>query len=382
MIRTFFQSRTRLDAFLALVCVLVAIAQGAIAERMGLLGWIFLLIGPLALLLRSRSPRAVLLVTFGASVAVILTSDIGYLPVVAVLVSIVTVAGAGHYWLSSAVVGGVLASVVAMRLPDGGGSVTETQLLEFMVFAGWFLVALKVGVALRFYRLAMTESQEKVAQMERSREETALRKASEERLRIARELHDSLVHTISVIRVHSSVAVHLARKKGEVVPDSTLAIYEAAQEANRELRQTLGMLRDEEIQNGISRLEDLVNRSQSTELAVDLRVDPQLESESEKVHIPSTVDHTVYRIVQESLTNVARHSTGNKAEISIAYADRGIDVLVADNGHISPSVATAPGNGLTGMSERVSALGGELTAGPSESGGFRVHARLPVAASR
>jgi signal transduction histidine kinase len=205
--------------------------------------------------------------------------------------------------------------------------------------------------------------------------------AVEERLRIARELHDSLTHSISVIQVQAGVAVHLARKRGEDVPPALLAIQEAGADAVRELRATLGALRTEDDGDGsgLGQLDRLVARARTAGLPVTLTVTgPQRP-------LPPDVDQAAYRIVQEALTNVGRHATHASASVRLHYTPEALSIQVDDDGGYGivtqPGTRpSGPGLGLVGMRERVSALGGRLRAGPQDDGGFQVRAELPARA--
>ncbi len=209
---------------------------------------------------------------------------------------------------------------------------------------------------------------------ERTREETARRRADEERLHIARELHDSLTHQISVIKVQAEVAVHLARKRGEPVPEALLAIREAGREAARELRATLEALRDDDKNppRGLDHVPELVQRARTTGL------DAKLTIEGHRNDVPAAVDRTAYRIVQESLTNIARHAAAASAWVRIDYRPDALVIRVDDDGKATSDTAPVPGVGLLGMRERVTALGGRLRAAPRSEGGFSVQAELPV----
>jgi signal transduction histidine kinase len=198
----------------------------------------------------------------------------------------------------------------------------------------------------------------------------------EERLRIARALHDSLTHSISVIQVQAGVAVHLARKRGEDVPPALVAIQEAGADAVRELRATLGVLRSEEDGDGsgLCQLDGLVARARAAGLPVTVTV-----TGTERP-LPAEADQAAYRIVQEALTNVSRHAGQACASVHLHYAPESLSIQVDDDGTGAgaASRSSGPGLGLVGMRERVSALGGRLHTGPQDDGGFRVYAELPV----
>jgi len=245
-------------------------------------------------------------------------------------------------------------------------------------------------VAFRMWQLHLREVEQRAEEAERTREEVARRRAVEERLRIARDLHDSLTHSISVIQIQAGVAVHLARKRGEEVPPALLAIEEAGADAARELRETLGALRSEEDGDGsgLRHLDTLVGRARAAGLPVTVTV-----TGAQRL-LPPDVDQVAYRIVQEALTNVSRHAGWASGELAtgwqvstsvhLHYTHEVLSIRVDDDGKgasTSPGTqASGQGLGLIGMRERVSALGGRLRAGPGDGGGFQVHAELPVPA--
>jgi signal transduction histidine kinase len=264
-----------------------------------------------------------------------------------------------------------------MRITDRG--------LNRLYAAGWLVSAGVTAVAFRMWQLRLREVEQRAEEAERTRDETARRRAVEERLRIARELHDSLTHSISVIQVQAGVAVHLARKRGEDVPPALLAIQEAGADAARELRATLSVLRNADPYggedcdgSGLGQLDSLVARARSAGLPVAVTVTGAQRP------VPPNVDQAAYRIVQEALTNVSRHAGwadgGGQASASVHldYARDALTVQVNDDGTGVGTTSPGPGLGLIGMRERVSALGGRLKAGPRKAGGFQVRAELPV----
>jgi signal transduction histidine kinase len=235
-------------------------------------------------------------------------------------------------------------------------------------------------VTFRIWQLHVREVEQRAEEAVRTRDEAARRRAMEERLRIARELHDSLTHSISVIQVQAGVAVHLACKRGEDVPPALLAIQEAGADAVRELRATLGVLRSEDDGDGsgLSQLGSLVARAGAAGVPVTVTV-----TGAERL-LPPEVDQAAYRIVQEALTNVSRHASHASASVHLHYTPETLSIQVDDDGK-GPVTSTGtrlsgPGLGLVGMRERVSALGGRLQAGPQDDGGFQVRAELPARA--
>jgi signal transduction histidine kinase len=330
------------------------------------LGYALLVAGGLALVARRRAPVAVLAGT-GLCAAGHQAAGLD-VPAVAFLFAVYAAVRAGHRAVTVAVSVVMLAALplaaTAAGAPDLGAALARARgALEL----AWLVAAGAAGEALR-------QAERRADEAERTREETARRRADEERLHLARELHDSLTHQISVITVQAEVAVHLARKRGEPVPESLLAIRDAGREAARELRATLEALRDDDRNppRGLDHVPDLVRRARATGL------DATLTIAGDRPDVPTAVDRTAYRIVQESLTNVARHAAAATASVRIDYRPDTLAIQVDDDGTARPGVAPAPGVGLLGMRERVTALGGHLCAEPRDDGGFRVRAELPV----
>jgi signal transduction histidine kinase len=255
------------------------------------------------------------------------------------------------------------------------GSFVYYPIQQGLLQIGWFVAAGVMGEMARARRAYLDEVEQRAVEAERTREETALRRAADERLRIARELHDSLTHSISVIKVQAGVAIHLAHKRGEEAPAALLAIQEASADAMRELRATLDILRADDAPDGsgLDRLDELVARARSTGLPVSLDVDGQ------RAQVPGDVDRAAYRIVQEALTNITRHAGAANATVRIHYGEEDLLVQVDDDGQAVAGSEPVPGGGLLGMRERTVALGGALIAAPRPEGGFRVRAELPLA---
>jgi signal transduction histidine kinase len=236
----------------------------------------------------------------------------------------------------------------------------------------WLLVLLGAGDVVRIRR-------EREAEAVRIREEETLRRAGEERLRIARELHDALGHHLSLINVQAGVALHLNEELPEQARSSFSAIKEASKEALSELRSVLDVLRQEgepaprSPTSTLSRLDELVAQASAAGLEV------RTNTEGEPRPLPFGVDVAAFRIVQEALTNVTRHAGTATATVRIGYGERDLTVMVDDDGRGPPAGgAGGGGKGIKGMRERVAALGGELEAGPGPDGGFRVRARFPL----
>ncbi|WP_062346408.1 sensor histidine kinase [Herbidospora yilanensis] len=349
------------------VCVATALLVTGLSEQDAAgVGYVPLVAGGLALAARRRAPVAVLVVT---GVCAVGYQAAGFdVPAVAFLFAVYAAVRAGHRAVT--VVASVLMlaalplAALASGLHDTGEAFAQARgALEL----AWLVAAGAAGEALR-------QAERRADEAERTREETARRRADQERLHIARELHDSLTHQISVIKLQAEVAVHVARKRGEQVPESLLVIREAGREASRELRATLEALRDDgkSPPRGLDDVPELVERARTTGL------DARLTIEGRPADVPVAVGRTAYRIVQESLTNVARHAAAATASVLIDHRPGALVVRVDDDGRATPETAPVPGVGLLGMRERVTALGGRLRAEPRGGGGFTVQAELPV----
>jgi signal transduction histidine kinase len=324
-----------------------------------------------ALAWRRRRPVAVLGVVFGAALIYFV---VGYAngPIwLALIVAYFTAVVGGHR-LAAAVTAAVGFGVFPLLdhlLRDQPGP----SLVGMAGLAAWLLVLLGVAEAIRIRRERMVEAA-------RIREEEALRRAGEERLRIARELHDTLGHHLSLISMQSGVALHLNKELPEQARSSLAAIKQASKEALAELRSVLDILRQEGEPASrsptwtLARLQDVVSQAAAAGLVV------RTESDGEVRPLPFAVDVAAFRIVQEALTNVARHAGPATATVRISYGDRDLSVQVDDDGRGLSAHGSAPGSGkgLVGMRERVAALGGDLQAGPRPGGGFRVRACLPL----
>ena len=339
-------------------------------ESLDALGYLLLAAGPIALLARRRFPVAVYAVVLGVTLAY---SVIGYPrgPIfLSLLVAFFTVVIAGHRL--AAIVGlvaGFFGFTWLAYLLDREPAPSTAAVVGL---AAWLLVILSAAEFIRVRR-------ERAVEAARIREEEARRRASEERLRIARELHDALGHHLSLINVQSGVALHLNEELPDQVRSALDAIRQASKEGLTELRSVLEILRqgDEQAPRSptptLARLDNLVSQAAAAGLEV------RTETVGESRPLPFGVDVAAFRIVQEALTNVTRHAGTATATIRITYGDRDVTVRVDDDGRGAPGqAAPGPGKGIIGMRERVAALSGELEAGPRPEGGFRVQARLPL----
>ncbi|MEU7874657.1 histidine kinase [Dactylosporangium sp. NPDC049140] len=246
----------------------------------------------------------------------------------------------------------LLAHVIALGGRSGLGGLLPGSTWAVLPFAaGWSVRIGRESAALR-------------------REEQARLWAYEERLRVAQEVHDVVGHGLAAITMQADIALHMLPSRPEQAPIALAAIRSAGRAALDELRATLSMVREEPTP-GVAGLADLVERMSGTGLEVALAVADTVRA------LPEAVDRTVYRIVQEALTNVLRHAGATRVDVDVAYG-RDVIVTVRDDGRHAP--VYVPGRGIAGMAARAEALGGTVEAGPDPEGGFRVCARLPVPA--
>src|SRR5215211_1898055 len=339
------------------------------------LGYGLVLLHTLPLAARRRFPGTVLGISVGSGLA---SAALGLPPVVlgvAILVAVYSVAAYGTRWVSLAGLAAAELGSAAVQLTPGRFE-WPTPVSNALVIGAAWLLGHFVGV-----RRAYT------VQLERTRAEVARRAVAEERLRLARELHDVVAHAISVIAVQSGVGAHVANSQPEEAAKALAAIEATSRAALTELRRLLGVLRqDGESQGdlapvpGLADLDALLAEVAKAGLAVRLRV------EGTPSQLPAGVDLSAYRIVQEALTNVVKHAGPARAQVTIRYRDHEVMVEVTDDGRgaAAPTVdgRARVGHGLIGMRERVSVFGGDLEVGPRPGGGFRVAARLPFAADR
>ncbi|MEU0572313.1 sensor histidine kinase [Nonomuraea sp. NPDC005983] len=331
------------------------------------------LVGCAALMARLRYPVAVLIVV---SVTVAFYYPYAHLDgpmIVLPLVALYTAADQGHL-IAASVTGAV--SVMGM----GWGETTEVRHVDntlFMMITGWVVAAIAFGGVTRNRRAYLQEAQQRALDAEHSKEEEARRRESEERLRIARELHDVLGHNISMINVQAAAALHGLKKRPEDAEAALRTIKDTSKETLRELRTTLGMLRqvDEDAPTApADRLAQVDALVATTGLTVRTELSGSLDQ------VPTEVDLAATRIIREALTNVSRHSGTSHATLTIDRKPGQLVIRVEDDGP-GASYTEGSGFGLQGMRERAIALGGTLQAGPRPEGGFQVVADLPLTAT-
>jgi signal transduction histidine kinase len=256
--------------------------------------------------------------------------------------------------------------------------------LVHLVFVGWAAAAVFLGDGVRSHQAYLAGLEDRAAALGRSREEESRRRVTEERLRIARDLHDTVAHSMSAVNVQAGVAAHLVAPGDERTRASLETIKETSRVALEEMHALLGLLRVDETEGAgaagrrsptpdLRQLTELVASTEGADVDVDLTVDGSLDD------IPAARSVAAYRITQESLTNVIRHAGPHATvRVDVAAAEGSLAVTVVDDGG-GGAVPSPPGSGvgLTGMRERAEATGGHLEAGPRTGGGYRVHVAWP-----
>jgi signal transduction histidine kinase len=254
-------------------------------------------------------------------------------------------------------------------LGDGGTLVLDGLIMA----AGWWL-----GDGTRRRQEAVAAARQRAAELEEAREELARRAVTEERLRIARELHDVVAHSMSIIAVQSGVGVHVLDSQPEEARKALAAVEATSRQALVEMRRLLGVLRQEAEPRGslapapgLAELETLAAEVARAGVRVEVHI------EGTPCELPAGLDLSAYRIVQEALTNVVRHAGPATARVAVRYSPGQVALEVVDDGR-GPGAEDRGGHGLAGMRERAALYGGTLEAGPVPGGGFRVAATLPV----
>ena len=345
-------------------------AERAVAAAAGL-------VFTISLAWRRRAPLAVLALALATSVLanVVAVLDEATTPAIALVVAVYSV-GAHTNGLRAAVGGLGAAALIAVNVAEQF-SLGDLLLIAMILGGAWL-----AGRAIRYRREREHVLERLTVDLEREREEKARAAVAEERVRIARELHDIVAHAISVIVLQARGGRRsLATDPGET--REALDMIEATgSEALAEMRRLLGMLRshDEEIalapQPSLRYLDALAAQVREAGLPVDLSV------EGEPTELPPGVDLSAYRIVQEALTNALKHAGPATARVVVRYRENDLELEIADTGAGAGASDGGEGHGLAGMRERVSLYGGKIEAGPRDGGGFAVRARLPLDSGR
>jgi two-component sensor histidine kinase len=367
----------RRDLALPLVVLAVQLTGAAVSDGMthvfnpphsiGALGWVLLAAGPVALIARRRHPVPVLWVTLAGTLP--WSSATGWAHISFIIAFFVAATAGKRYpaWLALAFNFAWTIWLAPLIYGYANPSLNDALLL-----AGWVLAVVIAAEATRIRA-------ERVAATKANRQIDQRRRQSEERLRVARDLHDVIGHNISLINVQASMGLDLVDSQPEQARAALSAIKSASKEALEELRTMLTTLRQDDAAPrspapGLDRLPELIELTRAAGLSVEVEV------AGKPPPLPAAVHLAAYRIIQESLTNVARHAGRARVTVRVTYDDTNVHVEIDDDGTAPAGGGSAIGtrSGITGMRERAAALGGDLSAGFRHGGGFRVSARLPA----
>ncbi|MFE3167281.1 sensor histidine kinase [Streptomyces sp. NPDC059224] len=398
------------DAALAVGVLVLQSAMGALlpsgqGHRPDTAGWALLVVTALVLAARRRWPMAVMLVTVAAVAPYHAMDNIHLAVVPASMVAVYSLAAAGpppRTYLTVAAVVAIMVGVMSLT-PDRHAA---TDMLRS---GGWVVAVSLTGEAVRIHRKYVAAIVGRAERAERTREEEAARRVAEERLRIARDLHDLLAHSITVIGVQTSVAAHVLLADPDRLDRTAVAgaldnIAGTCRDARAELRATLQVLRGDDERGplpGLAGVGDLARSAEAAGVRVELAVEPGTDG------VPKAIGAAAYRIVQEALTNAVRHAGGTLVRVGLALDAEAaaLRIDVTDDGPCTGAQTQAPpqqdgrwrpwravaparprteepapaGYGLIGMRERARSVGGTLTVGPCPEGGFAVAAVLPLA---
>jgi signal transduction histidine kinase len=339
-------------------------------------GWLLLAANVLPLLALRRAPLAVLLV-FGVAYPTWATLEypthlLQSLPTLVAL-GVVGAAPRPLWWRAI----GLLVPAEMMLAAISG--VWDVDVLEIGYVAIVFVSGWALGVVLAGRRSYARALEEKTAALQAARQELARRAVVEERTRIARDLHDIVAHSMSVITVQAGVGAHLLERDPEQAAGALRVIEETGRGALQEMRRLLGALRSDDLpiepQPGLASLDLLAAQTTAAGVPVELQVEGPARP------LPAGLEISAYRIAQEALTNTIKHAPGGRARLSLRYRPEAIELEVVDTGGRRRDTSPPPdgGHGLRGMRERVALYGGSLETGACD-GGFRVFAWFPTAA--
>ncbi len=356
-----------------IVGTIVTVDRGGLNGRLepDLLGYALLVLSAAALVGRRQWPVGTAVAAVVPTVAwrvIGYVNGPGMLAMVAALVSAVLVGRRLAAWLLA------LGGVVAYGIAEVVRATEEPPVLSIASHVGWLLVFLLGAEMLRAHR-EIREDERRRAEVEQRR------RASEERMAIARELHDVVAHSIAVINVQAGTALHLRNDTSRAF-ETLATIRKVSADTLRDLRQALGVLRgDSELSRlptrGLHALDDLVTRAESAGLSAEVTLSGAL-SERPDLPLPTAVSHAAYRIVQEAVTNVVRHSGSPSVRIDLSWVDDRLELAVLDEGRGLPP-SSVDGNGIRGMRERVAALDGTISVLTRPEGGCAVRAVIPAA---
>jgi signal transduction histidine kinase len=338
----------------------------------------FYLMTALALAWRRRAPFAVAMIVVAANVAqaVAFGASEGQGVLVPGLIAFSSVGSHADRPRSLVALAG-LAVVLLARETNNPDNTDLRHLLDALAWESTIFAAWLLGAYLRTRRLYVAELEGRAIRAERAREEQARAAVAEERGRIARELHDAVAHGVTVMVVQAEAAEEMLGADPERAQQALRKVQQTGRQALVELRRLLGILRDDEAeadrapQPVLADLDALIAAVAGAGLPVELRV------EGAPVALPSGLDLSAYRIVQEALTNALKHAGRTSATVALTYGDGVLDLEISDDG-VGHHASNGTGHGLAGMRERVALYGGEFTSGPRPGRGYVVHARFPT----
>ena len=378
------------EGWLAIDCVIavllaVVFLVGSTRPAYGIpisVAYLLALVSTLPVAVRRLWPLPVLAVVLAGSVAAMAIGT-GKDPSVAVALALYLVGLRYPRRTSLAVLAGVLAATAAGMVAGGAalGYREAGNLAARVAEEAVFLAAAwAIGVAVReqhAYTAGLREQAERRVQAQLAEARHAV---AAERLRIAREMHDVVAHSLSLIAMQAGVGHYVAGARPEEAARTLASIETTSRAAMLEMRRLVGVLRDDQAEPELAPAHGLADVGQLITGTADAGVRVQLEIRGVQRPVPPGVDLAAYRIVQEALTNVVKHAQTTESRVVVTYADDAIGLEITDDGHGAPadSVAASAGHGMAGMAERVSLFGGEFHAGPRPGQGFRVAARLPL----
>ncbi|MEV5932963.1 sensor histidine kinase [Streptomyces sp. NPDC052079] len=357
---------------------------------LGHLGFALLVLGGLVVAVRRLWPVAAFLTAAVASLVYYgleFPDGYGWLGLLVSLYSLATY-GDGRRSLA---VAGVGTAVLAVGWLYAASDVEPREAIGWVFFRiGVSVMSIALGESVRSRRVIAADAQLRAELAERTREEEARARVDAERLRIAREVHDTVAHAIAIINVQSGVTAHVLDKRPEQAREALRTIEETSSRTLREMRAILGVLRGDDNDPvphaGLEQIDDLTTEARAAGLDLTLEVDPPEEP------LPSAVDSAAYRILQESITNIIRHTGPTRVTVAVNPGIDHLEIRVTDQGRpaLQGAALSRPspnggskqarsGRGILGMRERCQLLGGDFNAEPTPGGGFEVTARLPLA---
>ncbi len=280
----------------------------------------------------------------------------------------------GAHASDRAAAAGMAVALIILWISVALGS-TESAARDIVSITVVVVTAFTIGRVMRSRELSTVASVERAAVLEREREEDLRRAASDERGRIARELHDVIAHGVTVMVVQAGAADQVIERDPARAREALVAVQDAGRQALTDLRRLLGLMRDEDPlrlapRPGLQELDALIDEMRTAGVPIEVEI------QGTPRDLPAGIDLSAYRILQEALTNVLKHAGAARARVVVAYAPNAIELEVVDDG--CAEKAQGHGHGLVGMRERVTLYGGTLEAGPAEGDGYRVRARLPL----